>query len=261
MQRMSSSLEDAIEAWSADAAWETRLIVRSHTHMLLLFRRRDQAAGWLELGHQRDGAQERAALSRLGLTRKRWAEGAKAWGRSIDVPPASTRELADTLRSLWQAACGDEPLSRDVDVEVLSQREQPPTNERLVDAMRAAARARDTTSRQRLYAALANATLLVPIDPRSAQQAPAEQHPLALSTDEQGLVTWAAFSDWNALRQWRPQAHPFGLVHGTDFFRHVHDLGRCTVRVNPDGVVGGELYPQEIKMMADALRRFYGQST
>lgn len=255
---MALELNAGVRAWLTDDAWETRLCLRSTHHQLLMFRRREPPEAWIELGHGRDSADDRASLTKLGLTRKRWSDGPKAWGKTLNTD-TNTREptgheLAERVSKLWQQACDSEPY----ELSLLAQRQKPPDNERLVDAMRTAASARDAKSRQRLYAALVNATLLVPIDPETAQLSETDQRPLSLGHDPHGIVSWAAFTSWNALRQWHPEGHPFGLVHGTEFFAHVHDLGRCTVRINPEGVVGGELYPAEVKMMVDTVRRFYG---
>jgi len=252
---MGLDLEAAVQAWLADDAWESRLRMGGETQQMLMFRRREPAQAWLELGHDRDSPEDRTALAQLGLTRKRWLDGAKAWGKPIDASHSTAEPLVELLTRLWQQAYGAQPY----ELEVLAQRQQPPVNERLVDAMRMAASARDDKSRQRLYAALVNATLLVPIDPDTVQLSAADQQPLSLGSDAHGFTSWAAFTSWDALRQWRPEGHPFGLVHGTDFFMHVHDSGRGTARINPDGVVGGELYPSEVKMMVDVVRRFYGR--
>lgn len=245
-------LEQALEAFVDDDAWETRLVLRSEADKLLLFRRAGEPQYWLELGHGWSSSERRQALLRLGLSRKRWRDGAKAWGRTYDRR-VDTDALADSVEALWKQAYGD----RSPAIELLSQREEPPENPALLDAIRAAARTQDEPTRKALYAALVNATLLVPIDPATLHADAAEQRPRSFGTDPGGFAMWAAFSDWDAIRQWQPDGHAFGPVHGAEFFAHVHDLGRCGVRINPDGVVGGELYPDEVAMMVAAVRDFY----
>lgn len=256
MSGMEMSLEAALAAFrQPPQAWETRVVLRvpgSDEAPLVLFRRDDGSEAWVELGHDRRGSEDRAGFRGLGLVRRRWAGGAKAWGRHLAVD-ADAQSLSRTIRRLWEAV---QPEVRP-EISVLAQREPPPANPGLVAAMRAAAERQDDATRKALYAAIANAQLLVPIAPSTQRLDAADQQPRSFGADRDGLPSWGAFTDWDALRQWAPGGHPFGAVHGAEFLAHVHDRGRCTVRINPDGVVGGELYPAEVQMMVEAVRRFY----
>lgn len=253
---MQTSLADALAAWrQADAAWETRLALRSGVAeadgLLVLFRRQGERQPWVELAHQHRAPELRKALMQLGLSRRAWAGGPKAWGRTLSLD-TDVADLERTLTRLWQAIGSGLPTVR-----LLAQQVQPPTNPGLLKAMRAAASQQDEVTRQALYAAIANASLLVPIDPATVDADPAEQQPHSFAEPHEELPAWGAFSDWDALRHWRPDGHAFGAVQGAEFLAHVHDKGRCHVQINPGGVVGGQLYPAEVEMMVDAVRAFY----
>lgn len=255
------SLETALAAFRQPSeAWETRVVLRpaeppeteTFNAPMVLFRRAGESQSWVELGHDRRPGDDRQRFVALGLSRRRWEGGAKAWGRPLG-PDLDALGLSRTIGRLWEAAYPDlRP-----EIQVLAQHVQPPTNPTLLEAIRAAAERQDEPTRKALYAAIANAQLLVPIDPDTVARGAAEQRPRSFGDDGGGLASWGAFSDWDALRQWAPGGHAFGAVHGADFLSHVHDQGRCCVRINPDGVVGGELYPAEVKMMVEAVRRFY----
>lgn len=243
-------MDAALDAWEREDAWETRLVARVSGRSLVLFRR-SEAGRWLELGHGGVLSVQRDALKELGLRRRRWVDGASAWGCTFETDQAlsSLSEVINTLLSV----IGD---AETASFEVLAQREPPPDNPSLLSAMRRAAATQDDDTRRNLYAALVNATLLVPIDPETVHLPSSEQRPLAVEHDVKGPI-WGAFSDWDALRQWCPTGHAFGPVHGVDFFAHAHERGGASVRINPGGFVGGELYPSEVAMMVDAVKRYY----
>lgn len=259
MMTMNLTLEAALAGLRQEQdAWETRVVLRvggRPAAPLVVFRRRGQPAPWVELGHDQRGADARRAFMSLGLVRKRWMGGAKSWGRELD-PEAEPAVMHRTVQRLWDAVHpGETP-----DPVLVAQREPPPSNPDLLTAIRDAAERQDEVTRKALYAAIVNAQLLVPIDPATDQLPAAEQRPRPFDDDGGELSTWGAFSDWDALRQWQPGGHAFGAVHGAEFLAHVHDQGRCSVRINPDGLVGGELYPAEVQMMVEAVRSFYRSS-
>lgn len=248
---MGFSLAAALTALLEEQAFEVRLLVRLADVRVLVLRRPEAPALWLEAwpAPAAETAQVRKRMGAAGLRRRRQQpEGPRAFGVEFShriSASALTSQVDSILSELSpQAGPGDDALS------LSSQRFAPPQNPLLREAMRAAATTQDGPTRQRLYAALVNATLLVPIAPETASLSEAEQKPLALPEG-----TLFAFSDWDALRHWQVAGHPFGLVHGTDFFAHAAacDVG---VQVNPEGTVGGVLYPAEVQMMADAVRRF-----
>ena len=242
------SLSSAVNALLKEQAWEVRVHVHHPELSLLLLRRADEDAQWLELrGDAVQGEQYAEALKALGLRRRRHHGGGRALGMDVGMDASATDLLSLLDRVLNYA--GDGP--RGLQVQVACQRDKPPENPRLLEAIRAASNSQDTDTRKRLYAALVNATLLVPQDPKHLGQPEHVQEPLKLDDS-----TWMAFSDWDALRMWSPHGHAFGLVHGVDFFDHVHGQGSGTVRINPEGVVGGELYPAEVAMMVEAVRGY-----
>ena len=243
------SLSTAVQAFKKEQAWEVRLHVRSAELSLLLLRRADEGVQWLELRGEASREQHaQDALKDFGMRRRRYYGGGRTLGMDVDSEACAADLLSLVDRIL--ASVGDHAATA-VQVDVSCQRDKPPNNPRLLEAIRAASTSQDTATRQRLYAALVNATLLVPQDPQGIGQPEHEQDPLVLEGSQ-----WIAFSDWDALRMWSPHGHPFGLVHGVDFFDHVHTQGQGTVRINPEGVVGGELYASEIAMMVEAVRGY-----
>ena len=250
-------LSTALAALLAEEAFEVRLQVRLIDAQLLLLRRPEEKALWLEIWPADGGseagkrhAEFRERMAALGLRRRRQqTEGPRAFG--LELPFATTAAtVATRLDELLAGLCIDADALASADLSIASQRSAPPENPRLREAMRAAASTQDGPTRQRLYAALVNATLLVPLAPHTVGLAEPEQQPLTL--DEGSLM---AFSDWNALRHWQATGHPFGLVHGTDLFAHAAER-QAGVSINPQGTVGGVLYPAEVKMMAEAVRSY-----
>ena len=281
---MELSVEAALQSLLKESAWETRVRIATPEVRVLVFRRPSEQALWIELWPGSVSLLAlRTELQGLGFQRRRFADGARTFGRTLNAAEDISALVAAVERVLalvraqvpvagpnampTPEAAGDATGSSTVEVpgmngeaqpgsgsglqvEIKAQRGEPPTNPRLLEAMRAAANHQDERTRQRLYAALVNATLLVPIDLQTVDEPPFGQLPLALTDGVYG-----AFTDWDALRQWAEEGHPFGLVHGTDFFMHVADQGG-SVRVNPSGSVGGELYPSEVVMMAEAVRGY-----
>ena len=244
-----ASLASAIRAYLDERAWEVRLHVASQALSLLLLRRSDSQTQWLELrGKACEGEQAQASLKALGLRVRRHHGGGRALGMDVGYRHSAT-DLISLVDGVLAAVMVE--VERDLRVDVSCQRDEPPENPRLLEAIRAASTTQDTSTRQRLYAALVNAMLLVPQDPKGVGKPEHMQEPFVLDGP-----TWIAFSDWDALRMWSPQGHPFGLVHGVDFFEHIYENGLGNVRVNPDGVVGGELYAGEVTMMVEAVRGY-----
>lgn len=244
------SLAQALSAYHREDAFEVRLHVTSDRHSVLLLRRPALKQQWIE-ARAADGSAikdtDRECLKKLGMRRRRFHGGGRAMGLELDheLSPEKLGEHMDRVLSALGAA------SADTGIHVSCQREQPPENPKLVEAMRAAAVNQDGGTRQRLYAALVNATLLVPIDPTGVGRPEHEQEPLLLEPD-----VMVAFTDWDAIRQWSAHGHPFGLVYGVDFFGHAADRGATAVRVNPEGIVGGQLFASEVQMMAEAVRGY-----
>lgn len=246
---MGLTLAAALSALLSERAFEVRLLVQLKDMRVLVLRRPEDSVLWLEAWPAVAGepADVRPRFSAAGLRRRRQLpEGPRTFGLELPfhASAAALTSQVDRILSALSSADGD------AEVSLSSQRAVPPQNPLLREAMRAAATTQDGPTRQRLYAALVNATLLVPIEPETAELSEAEQQPLTL--DDSTLL---AFSDWDALRHWEVAGHPFGLVHGTDLFAHAAERG-AGVRINPEGTVGGALYPSEVQMMAQAVRRF-----
>lgn len=258
---MGTPLSTALRSWASENAWEVRLHVNLTDGYCLLFRRPDAHLRWLEV-HLNDTQLERlgGALREHGLRRRRHQNGARAFGKALPSKLGRAEVLAqlDAVLNLVDAdAAGLNAVT------LSCQREQPPENPQLLESIRAVStRKDDEATRKRLYAAIANATFLVPIRPETVGLNGVDQVPLLVSNGGAPVgasldgQTWIAFSDWDSLRQWRPEGHPFGLVHGVDLVRHANDRTASGLQINPNGVAGGSLYPSEIDMMAKAVQGY-----
>jgi hypothetical protein len=126
----------------------------------------------------------------------------------------------------------------------------PPTNPDLLDAMRDVAKPPfDHGLRIALYNALVNATFLVPL----AEDGD-EDEPLVLESLKDRPV-WGVFSQLDELRAWRPRGWEWAALHGSELFPRAHEAGIASLRINPDGLVGGELYAHEVASLTEAVRR------
>jgi len=258
---MMRGLRQALSKLLSLDAWEARLVVRRAGRYAIAIRSRGEAVTRVELGTDDAGAafsadpDERERLQGAGFARAAGPSG-KVWElrRPDDDPP----DPDDAAGLVQHVVDGLELLGAEAGAmtfEITVDAEPPPDNPRLVEAMRATARAADVPSRQALYAALANGQLVVPIDPATLT-GPADAHaPLTVGEFEGGPVL-AVFSDVHSLRRWRHAGHPWAGVHGVDFFGHAERVGATTVRVNPDGAVGGELYQNEVSAIVEGIRRF-----
>lgn len=121
----------------------------------------------------------------------------------------------------------------------------PTANPELVRAMRALAVRRDMEARQRVYVAVMKGSFLVP----GAPGAPRVVDRLG------GLPVFAAFSDAASLRLWEPRGCPLVHVSGDRIVPLAVELGAGSLLINPRGNVGGELYINELRAIAEALAR------
>lgn len=256
---MTADATEALQRLLSTQAFETRLLARRGESYVLLVRRAAGGAVRLELGTEAAGARfevdadMRARLGAGGFARIAGDTTPRPW--AAVHRGYSAEQLRDRLQDAFEALGAPDVGVR---FELMIDAEAPPDNPRLVEAMRAVARSGDVPTRQALYAALVNATLLIPVDPGSLDAPPEQQQPLVLD-EVGGRPVYAAFSDAGSLRSWRHAGHPWAGVDGAEFFAHAERAGVGAVRINPGGKVGGELYPNEVEAITEGVRRFHAQ--
>lgn len=262
---MTVDANDPLERLLSVQAFEVRLVARRGEHYVLLVRRADAAGVRLELGTADAGARfdvddpMRQRLDASGFARLAGDASPRPWGS--EHGDTSADELLARVNAGFDALLGADggAAAAEVQYELTVEAEAPPDNPKLIEAMRAVARSAAVAERQALYAALVNATLLVPLDPETLSQAPEAQQPLVVDELE-GQPVIAVFSDAQSLRSWRHAGHPWAGVHGADFFSHAERAGVGAVRINPGGKVGGEIYRNEVEAITEGVRRFHARS-
>jgi hypothetical protein len=137
---------------------------------------------------------------------------------------------------------------------------EPPRNDELLEDMRTLARARDMPSRHRVYEGVLNANFLVPLEPGVDPDADPEEL-LHLAEDERFGRSLPVFTDWRHLRWWQPCGWDFIEMHGFEVFPAAAARTVASVRINPDGRIGGELYAHEIDTLVQAIRRHRAKSS
>lgn len=128
------------------------------------------------------------------------------------------------------------------------------TNHKAVDRMRAASRDRSIPARNRLYHGLISAQLLVATDgaPAGVESA------LRAFGSLGGLPTVAAYTDWAAALKHDARGPHLQVMRGMDLFPLLVARKTGSLRINPAGPVGGELYGHELWTVAEGCKRLSG---
>ena len=126
-------------------------------------------------------------------------------------------------------------------------------NQRLISAMTKLARQRDERSRKAMYMAMLRANFYIPTEP-SADDSGETQ--FVKGDPLQGHDVYVAFTSEAALQRWRPgHLTPTRMV-GLDLFPMLSGVRPGSVLINPGNDVGGELYRNEIAILADAVPQY-----
>ena len=125
-----------------------------------------------------------------------------------------------------------------------------PENQRLLKSMKALARTRSERSRKAMYMALLRAELYVPTE---ASMGGRDEDVFAQDDPLHGNPVYVAFTSLEALRQWRPAEGSFTKMDGMTFFPILSESKAASVLLNPKGELGGELYRNEILVLAEAV--------
>lgn len=194
---------------------------------------------------------ERAMILRELGFRKRG--GRRPWKRSHPREGAELeRSVDETLDVLARVYATGEPF----DLTLREDEGEHPRNPELLAAMRAVSKGWDEELRRAMYTAMLNATFLVPLARELDDDAEGSEAFHDFETHESGRPTLGAFTDWDSLRMWEPRGHDYWSIHGGELFEMAHERQPISMRINPNGDVGGELYGHEVEMLVRAVAAF-----
>ena len=161
--------------------------------------------------------------------------------------PAELRAYADEVMHLFATAYGIDAGDAAVFDLQLGEPELL-KNPELLRLMRLLSEKRDWDTRRALYTALLNATMLVPIDPDAGDE--------ALEVDKLGkFPVIAAFTDMASLRLWQPRGVSYLSLAVSELVPRAVERRVGSLLINPRGLVGGELYINELESLDGALKR------
>ena len=130
---------------------------------------------------------------------------------------------------------------------------EPVRNPDIIKLMRTLSLKRDWDARRALYSALLGSTMLIPIDPELLAH---EDVIEPIEVDRLGkFPVIAAFTDIDSLRLWQPRGAPYRAIAVTELVPQAVARRVGSLLINPKGLVGGELYINELESMNDALKR------
>jgi len=118
------------------------------------------------------------------------------------------------------------------------------TNPRLLEAMKAAAKKRDQSSRFALYRAFMASTLMVPLDDGQ----------LEVVGDLGGFEVFGCFTDAQMAERYDPRGVELLHVRGRRLVNRLLERKVGSLLINPGGTIRGELYRTELESIANAMR-------
>lgn len=252
-----AQLKDALSALGLSRFPETQIVVeqgpvylqflRSHGNQVLF---ESVSSSFLPAEFKLSSGRA-AKLRELGFEKQAGANWQRTFSKSEcsqwDVNQLVT-QCEEILRDIYAAEGEISVTQRDL-------QDDHPDNEDLVESMRAVAQTRSAEARHRMYTALVNATLLVPIDPDAEDDASDGEEFYVIDILD-GHPVFLAFSDWPSLRRWSPRGFSYMPMHGSEFFELAIERDLGSVQINPRGEVGGELYRHEIEMLVEGVRNY-----
>ena len=249
-----ADLRQALSALMEGKERARRLIIRAGDHWQVIH---NQRSGQLEHVSPRSSRlpasiklDPAAAQKMRGLDFEKPAAG--DWTRRVraDQLDELAVQIVSVLRELHRV---DGPMQLDLEID---DREHP-VNDKLVEAMRALAdkHARTDATRQRMYNAMVNSRFLMPFSPEAEPEADPEDA-IERVESRNGRPVFAAFTDFSSMRLWRPLQTEYMPTHGSVLFEWLCEQEAAALLLNPDGRVGGELFANELHMLAEGVRRF-----
>lgn len=170
--------------------------------------------------------------------------------RTVDPQdPAALRAFVDDVLEVFARAYGVE-VGDAAEFELQLGDPEPVRNPDLIKLMRALSVRRDWDARRALYSALLGSTMLVPIDPE------VQSHDEPLEVDRlSNFPVIAAFTDIDSLRLWQPRGATYRAMAVSDLVPRAVARRVGSLLINPKGLVGGELYINELESLDGALKR------
>lgn len=158
--------------------------------------------------------------------------------------PAHAEQVVDELTGMMGTLYGTDPaqLRFQLALEDASTVENP----KLIKAMRKLSKVRSHEARVAMYQELVNATLLLAVD---------GEHPRKIDA----LGEWdvfGVFTDDASVRHFDPRGVACKQIYGHLLFPMLMRRKTGSLKINPDGLVGGELYRNELETLARAVSRF-----
>ena len=195
---------------------------------------------------------ERAKILReLGFHKR---GGRRAWKRGVGGRDRDSlaRNVDETLDVLARVYATGLPF----ELELVEDAAEHPENPELVAAMREVSKGFDEVKRRAMYTAMLNATYLVPLAVELDDDAEGSEAFHDFETHSSGRPTLGVFTDWDSLRMWEPRGRDYWPIHGSELFEMAHERRPISMRINPNGDVGGELYGHEVEMLVRAVESF-----
>lgn len=259
MTEIRSQLLEGLARLSQGTALERRLLLEAGpVYMLWIARRGDETVvhecvSSNALPARFKLSSERGKLMReLGFAKR---SGRRNWRRELRRDQLDFEQLTDeALDILARIYAVDDEHAPSVALHQ-DQREHP-QNPELIAAIRVVTKGFDEDTRRAMYTAMLNATFLVPIDEDDEDAEGSEAFMSFDDTHPSGRPTLGLFTDWEALRLWAPRGHSYWPIHGSDVFEMALEREPVSVRINPDGDIGGELYAHEVEMLVRAVHSF-----
>lgn len=169
--------------------------------------------------------------------------------RSLRVQDAAElRSYAEEVLEVFARAYGVD-AGEAAEFELQLGEPEPLRNPELIRLMRLLSEKRDWDTRRALYTALLNSTMLVPVDPDAGADEPMEVDRLGK------FPVIAAFTDMSSLRLWQPRGAHYRSQAVADLVPRAVARRVGSLLINPRGMVGGELYLNELESLDGALKR------
>lgn len=243
------TLADSLRRLTSDGGAENRLVVSAGAYYLIFHGRAGSPEITIEAATNfyLQGADALTPARARVLGERGFAERSGRNNAYREVRAADGEALgrvADDALRIFAAAYGA-PEGAAVELELQLGDPDPTANPELMRAMRALAVQRDMEARQRVYVAVMKGSFLVP-------GAPGEPRVVDRLS---GLPVFAAFTDAASLRLWEPRGCPAEHVPGGVLVPLAVERGVGSLLINPRGNVGGELYINELRAIAEALAR------
>lgn len=248
-------LLDALEQLADSGAPEARLVLQAGPVYLVWVGRRGQDELEQECISSTALPPEHKLSSARGMLLRDFGfakpSGRRNWKRRHGRERASLVQVVDQSLDILTRVYGiDQAI-------LLSLHEDPrehPQNPGLIAAMREVAKGWDEAKRRSMYSNMLNATFLVPIDLEPDPDAEGSDAFVVFETHPSGRPTLGVFTDWTSLRLWEPRGHEYWPIHASRLFAMALERHPVTLRINPNGDIGGELYNHEIEMLVRAVK-------